>query len=363
VSELTYQEWAVLLSAKNGKARCPAHDDRYASLSVSAGKNGETLLHCHAGCAPEAVVAAVGKAMADLFTKEGTTAKSYNVVTTRPLASYSYMDTSGKVQLEKRRFPCSEAGKKHFRWYHVDANRRWQTGRNGLTPALYRIHEAKEISSILWAEGEKDTDALVNHGVWAVCAPDGAGGEVTLEQLEPLRGKDITILPDNDTPGKKHGQTVAGMLQGIAASVKILDLKKIVPDLPEKGDISDVFGKLGDDALAKLDELREATPEWSTEVAEGACSLVSLDQIKPEPPQYAWEPYLRLFNINDVRGDGGTGKTMFLKKNEEGAYVCHVAGQEGELIFQSEGEYKMHFDGDVLFVRFENYGKIWTATE
>jgi putative DNA primase/helicase len=38
-------------------ARCPAHDDRLPSLSLSEGKSGIVLVHCHAGCTQEQVVA------------------------------------------------------------------------------------------------------------------------------------------------------------------------------------------------------------------------------------------------------------------------------------------------------------------
>jgi putative DNA primase/helicase len=31
-------------------ARCPVHEDRSPSLSISAGKDGKVLVHCHAGC-------------------------------------------------------------------------------------------------------------------------------------------------------------------------------------------------------------------------------------------------------------------------------------------------------------------------
>jgi hypothetical protein len=45
---------AQRLNAKrNGKgymAKCPAHADRRASLSISEGRDGRVLLHCHAGC-------------------------------------------------------------------------------------------------------------------------------------------------------------------------------------------------------------------------------------------------------------------------------------------------------------------------
>ncbi|HWQ35423.1 MAG TPA: hypothetical protein VNQ79_21430 [Blastocatellia bacterium] len=47
------------------QARCPAHDDRKASLSQ--GKNGATVLYCHAGCGAKEVLAVVGLTTADLF--------------------------------------------------------------------------------------------------------------------------------------------------------------------------------------------------------------------------------------------------------------------------------------------------------
>ncbi len=53
-------------------ARCPAHDDRNASLSVSAGHDGRALIFCHAACSRPAVVHALGLAMRDLFADAGT---------------------------------------------------------------------------------------------------------------------------------------------------------------------------------------------------------------------------------------------------------------------------------------------------
>jgi putative DNA primase/helicase len=47
------------LGGRNGSARCPAHRDRNPSLSVSDGPDGRLLVHCHAGCSQEAVIAAL----------------------------------------------------------------------------------------------------------------------------------------------------------------------------------------------------------------------------------------------------------------------------------------------------------------
>lgn len=48
-------------------ARCPAHEDRSASLSVRELDDGRALVHCFAGCNVDAIVAAVGLDLADLF--------------------------------------------------------------------------------------------------------------------------------------------------------------------------------------------------------------------------------------------------------------------------------------------------------
>jgi putative DNA primase/helicase len=42
-------------------ACCPAHEDREPSLSISDGKNGKLLVHCHAGCDQRDVIAALQK--------------------------------------------------------------------------------------------------------------------------------------------------------------------------------------------------------------------------------------------------------------------------------------------------------------
>src|SRR5215470_6028542 len=55
-------------------ARCPAHDDRRASLSIAEGDDGKVLVNCHAGCETSAILAAVDMKLAELFpAKAGST--------------------------------------------------------------------------------------------------------------------------------------------------------------------------------------------------------------------------------------------------------------------------------------------------
>jgi hypothetical protein len=55
-------------------ARCPAHHDRYPSLSI-AERDGKILLCCHAGCTAEAICDALGIRVSDLFGEPRTARK------------------------------------------------------------------------------------------------------------------------------------------------------------------------------------------------------------------------------------------------------------------------------------------------
>ena len=53
------------------KARCPAHDDKNPSLSVTISKPGDSVLvHCFTGCPTDEIVAALGWTMRDLFASD-----------------------------------------------------------------------------------------------------------------------------------------------------------------------------------------------------------------------------------------------------------------------------------------------------
>lgn len=54
-------------SGNSWSAPCPAHDDHSPSLSIREGNDGRVLLHCHAGCRPENILAAIGLTWSNLF--------------------------------------------------------------------------------------------------------------------------------------------------------------------------------------------------------------------------------------------------------------------------------------------------------
>lgn len=58
---------SVHRSGNGYTAKCPAHADRNASLSVSEADGGKVLIHCFAGCRPLEILEAVGLSLSDLF--------------------------------------------------------------------------------------------------------------------------------------------------------------------------------------------------------------------------------------------------------------------------------------------------------
>ncbi len=205
-------------------AKCPAHEDRKASLTLASGDDGRALLCCQAGCKTEDVVAAVGLTMADLFPpKDEPPAKS------RIASTYDYRDERGALLFQAVRFEP-----KDFRQRRPDGGG-WAWSIAGVRRVLYRLPELLKSTDVVYVpEGEKDVDALRARGLTATCNVGGAG-KWRAEDSQHLRGRRVVVLPDNDEPGAKHAEKVRAMLAGVASAVAVV----LLPGLPAKGDVSD----------------------------------------------------------------------------------------------------------------------------
>ena len=132
---------------------------------------------------------------------------------------------------------------------------------------LYRLPQViKAIQNgetVYVVEGEKDADNLCKRGFVATCNAGGAG-KWFKEYNEALQGARIVLSRDNDEAGLKHRDKVGHNLQGIAASVQALEL----PDLPEKGDVSDWLAAGG--TAEQLREWAANAPAWRSETKDTA---------------------------------------------------------------------------------------------
>lgn len=243
-------------------ARCCGHDDKNASLSISAGADGRVLLKCHAGCAAENIVGALGLKLVDLFPPRPA---SVAPVAPRIVATYSYTDEAGQLLFE-----CVRFTPKGFRQRRPDTAKpgAWVWNLEGVRRVLYRLPELKTAfaagRTIFVCEGEKDVETLAKHGFAATCNPMGAG-KWQSEHTETLRdAKRVVVIADKDEPGRKHALAVATALHGVAQCVKSIEL----PDRngqPVK-DAADWFAAGG--TAAELRTLVNSAPEFTPTAAQ-----------------------------------------------------------------------------------------------
>lgn len=285
-------------------AKCPNHPDSTPSLSVSVGDGGKILLKCFAGCKVEDIVWAMGLTMNDLFAEDSIPAKKQADTVTKE-AEYIY--AGGQLKKVKYRRPD---GSKFCSWKHL-ADGRWEKGRAGIAPGLYQSHtELPEIFFLV--EGEKDVGNLQKAGLVAVSLPDGSQSKWEAAYDSVFRGKQVVILPDNDAPGQKYAQMCAENLHGVAAAVWVLDLEKAWPEIPEKGDISDLISHFGsDDAMQKVMDILQTTPEWTPPATE-SLSLICAADVEYSPPKWLISPYFQRGKGTLIQADPGTGKTAFM---------------------------------------------------
>ncbi|MSU78931.1 MAG: DUF3987 domain-containing protein [Gemmataceae bacterium] len=263
-------------SGQGYAALCPCHDDSHPSLSINEGEEGRILIYCHAGCPTRDLLQIVGLTMADLMPGHPMIVKAYD-----------YSDENGKLL-----FQAVRMDPKDFRQRAPDGNGGWVWKTKDVRKVLYRLPEllaADPTQTVFIVEGEKDADRLGELGL-VVTTNVGGAGKWKSEYNDPLQGRPIVILRDNDEAGRKHAETVAANQQGVAASIKVL----LLPDLPEKGDVSDWLDAGG--TLEALLALVEETPEWNgntvIKIISAAPSEGGNNAIKIIPPTLGEAAYL-----------------------------------------------------------------------
>jgi len=208
----------------------------------------------------------------------------------RIVARYDYRDERDSLILQVLRYePGKDGRKKSFSQRRPDPERngKWIWSTKGVRKVPYMLPQLlrEPQKPVVVVEGEKDADNLARLGVLATTNAGGAG-TWTAAHSQFLRGRRVVILPDADDKGRRHALQVAQSVQGIAASVRILEL----PGLPPNGDVSDWLAAGG--TREKLRELARATPEWTPsphgDSAATAATAEDGDQAhgEEEPPEF-----------------------------------------------------------------------------
>lgn len=245
------------------EAKCPAHDDKRSSLSISRGTDGRALLHCHAGCELDEVLRKLHLERNDLFVSKPKAPAPRKPGDKKYERIYDYEDEDGRVFYQV----CRAKGKKFSQRCFVDGQWYYKDITSVCTPVLYRLpsvlRAVKKGRFIFLVEGEKDAEAIEDWSLVGTCCPKGS--KSWHERYVPtLQSAHVVILRDNDEPGRKFGLQVAHSLVGVASSTRIIDL----PGLPIKGDFYDwkAQGHTRDELIALVKQTPKWTPPWSPDL-------------------------------------------------------------------------------------------------
>ena len=195
------------------QARCPAHDDKEASMRITKAED-KMLLKCYAGCTFDSIISEVGLEPKDLFFNADDTKKQEEIVEDVCVATLSRNKMIPQKFLEDlgvENLPGGKGVKITYKYETgVLAHRqrlrtalsakkgsRWTVGKGNITLyGLWKIEEMRKwAKSLLIVEGEclpGDAEVLTEHGWQAF--EDYAGGKVAqwlpggkLEMVAPSR--------------------------------------------------------------------------------------------------------------------------------------------------------------------------------
>ena len=241
-------------SGKGWKCLCPAHNDHNPSLSLSESEDGQTLVHCHAGCTQSAVIDAlkdrslwsVEHGLQPDQQRKGRIKQKTVPVSPVPAGTpkpslddsrlgtpshcWEYKDASGQTLGFVRRFETANG--KTFRpltyWREVDGEFGWRSAGFAKPLPIYGLDRLADRvdEPVIVTEGEKAADAAAKlfPRYVAIAWPNGAKSAGSVD-WSPLAERVVYIWPDADQEGQRAALEVARQcLKHGAESIRIFQI-------------------------------------------------------------------------------------------------------------------------------------------
>ncbi|MFA5448814.1 MAG: CHC2 zinc finger domain-containing protein [Clostridia bacterium] len=176
-------------------------------------------------------------------------------------------------KLVKIRYESSKSNKKTFRTYHKQDDGKWYYGKGDNVFPLYAPN-GYDSDTIIFVEGEKDVDSLIDIGYTAVCTAFGAtedARQLDKDDIENLREKLVVVIPDDndkaDDIGGKYARAVANKLIFNGVTARVFNLTELNTENIHGYDITDAIEQHGDVFIAdKLEKFIKELPENQTEL-------------------------------------------------------------------------------------------------
>lgn len=199
----------VKREGREWRALCPIHGGH--ALTVTESDDGKVLAICRAGCDQRELASHLG------LRRNGNGTKPEPVKPT----IYHYVDENGHLLFQVVR----KTGKR-FRQRRPDSDGGWAWSLGDVRRVLYNLPDvldaARQGGTVWVVEGEKDAEAVGRTGEVGTCNPGGAG-KWRKEYGDSLRGAHVVVVADKDEPGYRHAYEVATSLEGVAASVRMVE--------------------------------------------------------------------------------------------------------------------------------------------
>lgn len=208
------------------------------------------LVHCHAGCDQDAVIAGLqarglwGDGVSDSMVLAALGARKAGSQYIAPCVAHDDLKPSMslkpiEVQTQSRRgvevawYNYQNASGEDLyqvvRFEPKSFSQRYRDGRGGWIfrkhpeQVLYHLPEILRNRIIFLVEGEKDADTLRSWGFVGTTAAGGANAPWLPTFTAALAGKEVVVIPDGDQPGRKRAATVMRELVG-HCDLKFLEL-------------------------------------------------------------------------------------------------------------------------------------------
>ena len=164
---------------------------------------------------------------------------------------------------------------------------------------------------------------------WAVTTSVGGAAAPHKTDWTPVRGRPVVIWPDNDAPGAKYAETVAGLCREAGASS--VSIVQVPEEWPEKWDLADLLPEdaTADTVFQLLLDAKLHEPAW-------AADFLTAEQIMLTPGQpvdWTIESLLPAFGgLSIISGKPKSGKSTLARDlaatiTEDGAWFGRQAKQ------------------------------------
>ena len=253
------------------QAKCPAHEDRNPSLSLTEGEGGRVLATCFAGCTFANIRAALWPHDAPyaprvpVAARKGTSSSPATAKPPQPLPDGPhdtvslYHGADGAAAFASVRHEPQGRPKRFSQWTPAGAGLWLPVGLKAGLP-LYRLPQIAGAEKVVIVEGEKCAEAVLE--AWpdmAVTTYGGGSSSWRKTDWTPLAGKEVSIWADADDdappdklnaksrPGQAAAMEIAAHLHGLGCRVRVA-----LPEPDGGADIADWLAVGKDHARATL---------------------------------------------------------------------------------------------------------------